>query len=67
MNTVGLRVPNKHIRYLSTFIANDVSRLSPILRCVQVTNHICKFIDIFNQQGVSLEDTLLFGFTLVTF
>jgi hypothetical protein len=26
MNTVGLRVPTKHIRYFSTFIANDVSR-----------------------------------------
>jgi hypothetical protein len=59
MNTIGLRVPTKHIRYFSTFLANDVSRLvSPILRCVKVTNNICKFIDIFNQQCISLEDTL---------
>jgi hypothetical protein len=65
INTTGLRVPTKHIRYFSTFKTNGVSRLSPILRCVKATNYVCKFLDIFNQQGVSLVDTPS-GLILVT-
>jgi hypothetical protein len=59
INTTGLRVPTKHIRCFSTFEANRVSRLSPILRCIKATNYVCKFLDIFNQKCVSLVDTLL--------
>jgi hypothetical protein len=44
MNTVGLRVPTKHIRNFSTFTASGVSRLSPSLRCVKAANKICKFL-----------------------
>jgi hypothetical protein len=57
MNTVGLRVPTKHIRDFSIFIARGVSRLSPSSRCVKAANDICKFLDVFNKQCVSLEDT----------
>jgi hypothetical protein len=59
INTTGLRVTTKHIRYFSTFEANGVSRLSPILRCIKATNYVCKFLYIFNQQCVSLVNTLL--------
>jgi hypothetical protein len=63
MNTVGLRLPTKHIRYFLTFLANDVSRLSPILRCVKATNKICKFIDILINRVFPLRTHSLWFYT----
>jgi hypothetical protein len=60
MDIVGLHVPAKQIRNFSTFNVNNVSRLSPSTRYVIVAI-ICKSLDVFNKQNVSLDDALSFA------
>jgi hypothetical protein len=61
MDTVGLHIHvlTKQIRDFSTFRVKIVSRLSPSTRCVLViaANSICRSIDIFNKNSISLKDT----------
>jgi hypothetical protein len=60
MNTVGIRVPTRQIRELSTFILSSALRHSPSARCVIAANDIsfCRFFWIFLAKTMSpLEDT----------
>jgi hypothetical protein len=57
MGTVGIRVPTRQIREFSTFSVSIALRNTPSARCVIATNEICKFLDIFGKNIVSLEDT----------
>jgi hypothetical protein len=57
MDTVGLHMPPKQIRDFSTFRVKNVSRASPSTRCVIAANSICRSLDIFNKNGISLKDT----------
>jgi hypothetical protein len=47
MDTVGLHIPAKQIRDVSTFRVKNVSRLSPSTRCVIAANSICRSLDFF--------------------
>jgi hypothetical protein len=50
MDTVGLHIPAMQIRDFSTFRVKNVSRLSPLTRCVIAANSVCRSLDIFNKK-----------------
>jgi hypothetical protein len=56
MDTVVLHIPAKQIRDFSAFRVKNVSRLSPSIRCVIAANRICRSLDIFNKNRISLKD-----------
>jgi hypothetical protein len=57
MDTVSLQMLAKQIRDFSSFRVKNVSRLSPSTRCVIAANSICRSLDIFNKNSISLKDT----------
>jgi hypothetical protein len=57
MDTVGLHIPAMQIRDFSTFRVKNVLRLSPSTRCVIAVNSVCRSLDIFNKNSISLKDT----------
>jgi hypothetical protein len=57
MDTVGIRVPTRQIRYFSTFSVSNALRHSPSVRCASAANDICILLDIFGKDTVSFEDT----------
>jgi hypothetical protein len=56
MDTVGLHIPAKQIRDFSIFRVKNVSILSPSSRRIIAANNICRSLDIFNKNGISLKD-----------
>jgi hypothetical protein len=58
MDTVGLRVPTKHIRDFSTLNVSNVTRVSPSARSFMAANNIYKSLEIFNKHNISFEDTI---------
>jgi hypothetical protein len=57
MDTISIRVPTRQIREFSTFSVSSALRHSPSARCAIVANDICRFLDIFWQNTVSVVDT----------
>jgi hypothetical protein len=55
-DTVNLRIPSRRIRDFSTFVVNHNFKVSPSARCVSAANAICKEIDIFNKDKITLVD-----------
>jgi hypothetical protein len=58
MDTVGLYIPAKQVRDFPTFRVKNVSRLSPSTRCVIAAISVCRSLDIFDKNSISLKDTL---------
>jgi hypothetical protein len=54
MDTVGIRVPTKQF---SAFSVSSALRHNPSARCVIASNDIRRFLDIFSENDVSLEDS----------
>jgi hypothetical protein len=48
-------------------MVNHNFKVSPLPRCVSAANAICKDIDIFNNDCVSLMDIMFFNFSLSIF
>jgi hypothetical protein len=59
MNTVGIRVFTRQIvlRILSAFSMSTAQRHSPSVTCAVAACNICMFLDIFNKNIVTFEDT----------
>jgi hypothetical protein len=55
-DTLCLRIPSRRIRDYSTFAVNKNVKVSPTARCVSAVNVICKEIDIFNKNKITLVD-----------
>jgi hypothetical protein len=53
LDAVGLRVPSRNIRNLSTFSCSSAH--CPTARCVVAANSVCEFIDIFSKLYLSLK------------
>jgi hypothetical protein len=56
LDTVGIRVLTRQIRYVSTFSVISALRHSPSTRCAIAANDVCKFSKIFNKKPVSAEE-----------
>jgi hypothetical protein len=57
MDTTGIRVPSRQIRYSSTFCVSSALRNSLSPRRIVAAYDICRFLDIYGKNIVSFEDT----------
>jgi hypothetical protein len=57
MDAVDIHVPTRQIREFSTFSMSCALRHNPSARGTVAANDICRFLDIFNKNSVSFEDT----------
>jgi hypothetical protein len=57
-DSLSVRIPTMIIRDYFTFMVNDNLKISPSARCISAANAICKAIDNFNENYISLADIL---------
>jgi hypothetical protein len=58
LETVGLRVPTRHLRDFPLFYVCPTIKNRPSARCASAANVVCKDFDIFRRHNVSLEHIL---------
>jgi hypothetical protein len=56
--SISIRILARIIREYSTFMVNHNFKVSPSAGCVSTANAICKDIDIFNKEYISVPDIL---------
>jgi hypothetical protein len=59
LETVGLRVPTRHLRDFPLFCVCPAIKNRLSARCSSGTNVVCRDFDIFRRQNVSLDKILL--------
>jgi hypothetical protein len=60
LETVGLRVPTRHLKDFPLFCVCPAIRNCPSARCASVANVVCRDFDVFRKQNVSLDHILLY-------
>jgi hypothetical protein len=58
LETVGLRVPTRHLRDFSLFYVCPTIKNCPSARCASAANDVCRDFDVFRNHNVSLEHIL---------
>jgi hypothetical protein len=56
LDSVSLRIPSRSIRDYSTLTVHRNFKVSPCARCVSAASAVCRSIDIFNKDCISLSD-----------
>jgi hypothetical protein len=59
LETVGLRVPTRHLRDFSLFYVCPTIKNCPSARWASAANVVCRDSDVFRRYNVSLEHILL--------
>jgi hypothetical protein len=59
LETVGLRVPTRHLRDFPLFYICPTIKNCPSARCASAANIVCRDFDVFGNHNVSLEHVLL--------
>jgi hypothetical protein len=59
LETVGLRVPTRHLRDFPLFYVCPTIKNCPSARCATAANVVCRDFDVFRNHNVSLENILL--------
>jgi hypothetical protein len=59
LETVGLRVPTRHLRVFPLFYVCPTIKNCPSARCASAANVVCRDFDVFRNHKVSLEHILL--------
>jgi hypothetical protein len=57
--TVGLRVPTRHLRDFPLLYVYPTVKNCPSARCASAANVVCRDFDVFRNRNVSLEHILL--------
>jgi hypothetical protein len=57
--TVGLRVPTRHLRDFPLFYVCPTIKSCPSARCASAANVVCRDFDVFRNHYVPLEHILL--------
>jgi hypothetical protein len=65
LEAVGIRVPVRNSRDFPLFIAVFSHKICLYARCASAANTICKDIDIFKKQVVTLNQILKLSFVLM--
>jgi hypothetical protein len=61
MNSIGIRVSTTQLSVICTYRGRNALRYIPSARCANDVNVICRYVDIFSKNVVSLENTFYFS------